>query len=76
MVVLFGLTLAGFFLAQAYIHAMKAREFDRVISGQYSSNPQGAACVEAYYKKYPSARPENHKPGNVYLPPPCPGVPQ
>ncbi|MBI4032529.1 hypothetical protein HY374_02385 [Candidatus Berkelbacteria bacterium] len=33
-------------------------------------------CVENWYRQNPETRPENQKPGWIYLAPPCPGVPQ
>lgn len=42
----------------------------------YTKPSQKDECVADYYRAHPEALPENQKPGYIYLPPPCPGIPQ
>ncbi|HSW78967.1 MAG TPA: hypothetical protein VLF88_03075 [Candidatus Babeliales bacterium] len=43
---------------------------------KYKDSSQMQECLDEYYEVYPGAKPENQKPGVIYLAPPCPGIPQ
>ncbi len=43
---------------------------------KYPDAKDQAQCLEEYYATYPENKPENQQPNTVYLPPPCPGIPQ
>ncbi|MBX4190779.1 hypothetical protein KW794_01700 [Candidatus Saccharibacteria bacterium] len=54
----------------------KTKKSGLYFRNKYQNNSDQAACLDEYYATYPESKPENQKPGKVYLSPPCPGIPQ
>lgn len=54
----------------------KTLQSDIYYRDTYTKPSQKDECVADYYRAHPEALPENQKPGYIYLPPPCPGIPQ